>query len=80
MSILPLFVFVDQVERVPEVQDSIAVGLRVDGDVQVILFVKLAKPDHGDGGQGRRIAGGSESKSGSPSITEVREVSKMLIE
>lgn len=40
-----------QLERMPEVEDSVAVGLRVDGDVQVVLFVKLAKPDHNDGGR-----------------------------
>lgn len=27
---------------VPEVEDSVAVGLRVDGDVEVVLFVTLA--------------------------------------
>lgn len=27
---------------VPEVEDAVAVGLRVDGDVEVVLFVKLA--------------------------------------
>ena len=27
---------------VPEVEDSVAVGLRVHGDVEVVLFVKLA--------------------------------------
>lgn len=31
-----------QVEEVPEVEDSVAVGLRVDADVRVVLFVKVA--------------------------------------
>lgn len=33
---------VSQMEMVPEVEDSVAVGLRTDGDVEVVLFVKLA--------------------------------------
>lgn len=41
-AVLALFVDDDQVEMVPEVEDSVAVGLRVDGDVEVVLFVKLA--------------------------------------
>lgn len=36
-----------QVEGVPEVEDSVAVGLRVEGDVQVVLFVKLASSENG---------------------------------
>lgn len=34
-----------------EVEDSVAVGLRADGDVKVILFVKLA-PTAGVAGRG----------------------------
>lgn len=40
-----------QTEMVPEVEDSLAVGLRVDGDVEVVLFVKLV-PMVGEGGGG----------------------------
>lgn len=31
-----------QVDKVPQVADSVAVGLRVGGDVEVVLFVKPA--------------------------------------
>lgn len=34
-----------QVDKVSEVEDSVAVGLRVDGDVEVVLFVKLASTE-----------------------------------
>ncbi|CAM9305652.1 unnamed protein product [Ectocarpus sp. 6 AP-2014] len=46
-----------QTEMVPEVEDSLAVGLRVDGDVEVVLFVKLV-PMAGEGGRG----GGGEGQ------------------
>lgn len=46
-------------EMVPEVEDSVAVGLRVDGDVDVVLFVKLADmPESGGGGGGGGRAAG----------------------
>ncbi|CAM9705446.1 unnamed protein product, partial [Laminaria digitata] len=34
-------------EMVPEVEDSVAVGLRADGDVEVVLFVKLVPIEDG---------------------------------
>lgn len=46
---------------VPEVEDSVAVGLRVDGDVEVVLFVKLAPVEEsastasGDGGRRPKV-------------------------
>ena len=48
---------------VPEVEDSVAVGLRGDGDVEVVLFVKLALTEDGaptssgDGGGRPRVRG-----------------------
>lgn len=38
-----------QTEMVPEVEDSLAVGLRVDGDVEMVLFVKLVPMAEGGG-------------------------------
>ena len=38
-----------QVEMVPEVEDSVAIGLRVDGDVEIVLFVTLAPTAQGAG-------------------------------
>lgn len=51
-----------QVEMVPEVEDSLAIGLRINGDVDVVLFVKLAptaKGQVGGGTGGREGAGPS---------------------
>lgn len=52
----------------PEVEDSVAVGLRGDGDVEVVLFVKLSVTEDGapaasgDGGRRRRVRGRDVTK------------------
>eukprot|EP00903_Cladosiphon_okamuranus_P007120 g6918.t1 len=59
-----------QVEMVPEVEDSIAIGLRVNGDVEVVLFVTLVPTAEregvatggrggGEGGEGGEEGGGA---------------------
>lgn len=49
-----------QVEEVPGVEDSVAVGLRAEGDVKVVLFVKLTQPAPGwhtaDTGGGAQVS------------------------
>lgn len=43
---------------VPEVEDSVAIGLRVNGDVEVVLFVTLVPTaEGGGGGKGGRGGG-----------------------
>lgn len=45
-------------EKISEVEDSVAVGLRVEGDVEVVLFVKLAA----SGGEEAAALKGSDSQ------------------
>lgn len=56
-----------QVEMVPEVEDSVAIGLRVDGDVEVILFVKLVAPT------ADAEEGGEERAASPPNVSNLRD-------
>lgn len=49
---------------VPEVEDSVAVGLCVDGDVEIVLFVTLAPTaEEGGGGRIMEVRGGRKRPS-----------------
>lgn len=63
---------------VPEVEDSVAIGLRVNGDVEVVLFVALVPDPSAQEGKGGKRGGGAGGGRGPPQ--NVSDVSHMFCE